>query len=139
MSLVALETAQIGKLKGSPTYAAKVKGTYSMTRPEGPNPLPDSVFPYVVFGTTGAGDGEYTTHDAECEDSNTTVHIWSRYKGKKEVYEIFALMKTLLHRQSLSLPGSSRVVRMRLRLVSVFQDPDGKTMHGVVRIITETQ
>ena len=139
MSLVALETAQVAALKADAEYVGKIKGTYSGKRPESSvTPLPDSVFPYVVFGTLSAGESDFSSHDVSGEDSDVTVHIWSRYPGKKEVYEIYAIFTRLFHRKRLTIPGAFHV-RQMVRLVSVFLDPDGKTIHGVIRIKSSTQ
>lgn len=140
MTLIDLESAQIQTLKSDPDYAGLTKGTFSGRRPKEPKDtqIPDSSFPYVVFGTSSSGASDFASHNDEGEDTITTVHIWSRYQGKKEVYEIYQIIRRILHRTRLNLP-TSRQVRQDVRLVSVIVDPDGKTYHGVVRIKSSTQ
>ena len=71
-----------------------------------PEGSPDSNFPY---GTVG--DAEAIPFDNDTDlgaDVTTSVHVWSRYKGRKEVDEALDAIYGLLHRASLSAAGYRR-------------------------------
>ncbi len=91
----------------------------------------DVTFPYVEMGESDAVDDDVTCSDGL--DETVTLHIWSRYRGKKETKEIMSRIRDLLHNKVLAVSGrssahswvtSSRVVR----------DPDGLTRHGIVLV-----
>lgn len=66
---------------------------------------PDDDFPYVVIGR----DQSFPFDTDDCKGENITVelHVWSNYKGKKEVKTIMGEIYNLLHQQPLSATGVS--------------------------------
>jgi hypothetical protein len=94
------------------------------------DPPQGSAYPYVVIGDDACADA--STKTDEGEDIDLTIHVWSRYRGKKEAKEILAAIKDALHDQPLSATGWG-LVMARFEFSSVFPDPDGLTMHGVSR------
>jgi hypothetical protein len=95
-----------------------------------PEGAPANRFPYGVIG-----DAEASPFD---NDSTlgayvaTTVHVWSRYKGRKQVDEALDVIYGLLHRATLTATGYN-VVDCLFEFSDVFVESDGQTRHGVIR------
>jgi hypothetical protein len=95
-----------------------------------PEGAPDDAFPYIVIG-----DQEATPFDNDSTRGayvDSTVHVWSRYKGRKEVDEALDEIYGLLHRASLSAAGYN-IVDCLFEFSDVFVEQDGQTRHGVIR------
>lgn len=87
-------------------------------------------FPYVLIGDdTGRDDG---ATEVDLADLTLTLHIFSRYRGRKEVKEIRGLIYNALHQQSLPLDTWS-LVTLRQDFTDTYTEGDGLTEHGVVR------
>lgn len=87
-------------------------------------------YPYVAVGDMTVADASDKTEDGE--DHSITLHVWSRYAGRKEVKGLLADIKSALHDQALSVTGHD-LVMLRFEFANDFLDPDGKTRHGVIR------
>lgn len=101
------------------------------------NPVPvlddvpaNAAFPYVVIGEDTVTD--WSTVDRDGEEIDTTIHVWSRYDGRKEIKELMGKVKTALHEQRLTVAGQ-HLVSLRFAFETSFVEPDGKTRHGVIR------
>lgn len=101
--------------------------SYAPAQTEG---KPDQDFPYIVFGLDGART--WDTDDTLGKELDIYFHIWSRYKGAKETREIMDHIYSALHRAPLSATGV-RVIDCLEAFTQTYQDPDGKTMHGISR------
>lgn len=88
------------------------------------------VFPYVVIGEDVVTPGPLV--DADSEEIDTTIHVWSRYAGRKEAKELMAGIVTALHDRRLSVTGQDLVL-LRFAFETLFIEPDGLTRHGVIR------
>lgn len=122
-----LQKAIYATLANDATLSSLVKGVYDYV------PQPDDAgdpadFPYVTIGedTLNAWDTDTTTGS----DASTTVHTWSRYKGKKEVKAIQGAIYAALNRATLPITGYSFVTCDLLTSDSIV-DSDGITQHGV--------
>lgn len=98
--------------------------------PYEPEGAPDNAFPYASIGDAEAAPFDNDSTLGAYVD--TTVHVWSRYKGRKEVDEALDAIYGLLHRASLSEAGY-KVVDSLHELSDVSVDQDGQTRHGVIR------
>lgn len=95
-----------------------------------PEGAPDDAFPYATIG-----DAEASPFDNDSDLGayvDTDVHVWSRYKGRKEVDEALDEIYGLLHRASLSAAGY-KIVDCLFTFSDVFVEQDGQTRHGVIR------
>lgn len=101
--------------------------TYVPGMPEG---KPDSDFPYIVLGLDGMRP--WDTDDKVGKVLDIYCHIWSRYKGAKETREIIDQIYSSLHRATFPSPPFHLVDCIEA-FSQVYQDPDGKTMHGISR------
>lgn len=97
----------------------------------------DVAFPYVVIGEDDTVI-PFDTDDSVGAESTINIHVWSRYRGWKEVKEIQREVYQALHRYELSVTGA-HVVTVEFDDARTFLDQDGLTRHGVTRfrIITE--
>lgn len=94
---------------------------------------PDEDFPYIVIGLDGGRPFDTDSHLGKVFD--IYLHIWSRYKGAKEVREIMDQIYARLHRAQLSASGVNIIDSLEV-FSQVYLEPDGKTMHGIVRYRT---
>lgn len=90
----------------------------------------DAPFPYVVIGEDT--HIPFDTDDSLGSESTLTLHVWSRYRGKKEAKEIQALIYDALTRQPLAL-DAHELITIEFEYSEVVLDPDGITRHGVQR------
>lgn len=110
-------------LDGNNALSAVVSGVYDDV-PEGAN------YPYVIVGEhTSNNFGSKTLDGLEY---TLTIHIWSQYRGRKEVKEIAEIIYDALHDSSLSVSGAS-LVNLRQEFETTLLDSDGITRHGVMR------
>jgi len=90
----------------------------------------NSAYPFVSLGEATASD--YSTYDLSGSQTTMTIHIWSQYKGAKEVKNIMDRVHTLLHDKTLTVTGFN-LINLRFEFIDTLQDPDGITRHGVMR------
>lgn len=93
----------------------------------------DSDYPFIEIADTqiipnDASDGAGGTDKGQ--DEYIDIHVWSRYHGKKEVKQIMGAIYSLLHHQSLVVPGRSSAYCW-LDNALVRNDKDGKTRQGI--------
>jgi hypothetical protein len=94
-------------------------------------------WPYVAIGEyTAAPDDSHTSTGLE---ATLTLHIWSRYRGNREVLAILERLRERLHNSRWEAVDATQVVGSRVEFVEILRDPDGETRHGVVRIRTWLQ
>jgi len=101
-----------------------------------PVPVYDAVpaataFPYISIGDQTAADGADKT-DRAAERVTITLHVWSRKSGRKECKELAAKVVTALHDYPLTVAGFAPVT-LTFEFGNDFYDPDGITLHGVLR------
>ncbi|HEU0118813.1 MAG TPA: DUF3168 domain-containing protein [Alphaproteobacteria bacterium] len=96
-----------------------------------------AVFPYAVFGPLHIAP--YDTKTEIGFEQIVTLNIWSRYRGAKEVKDIFQAIYDTLHRATLSVAGEV-FLSCEFHSADIMPDSDGLTYQGEVRyaIITQT-
>jgi hypothetical protein len=92
--------------------------------------------PYITLGQTVNLDWSTGTDDGSEHD--LTLHIWTRADSDEPVHQIMDAVKALLHDQPLSLDGHY-LVNLRHEFSEARIDPDGETMHGIVRYRAVTE
>lgn len=90
----------------------------------------DSFFPYVTIGDDTMID--WDTDTSQGKEATLTIHVWSRYRGRKEVKEIQGIIYDILHLSNLIITGYHSVL-MLSEFSETLLDPDGLTRHGVQR------
>lgn len=96
----------------------------------------DAAFPYVVIGEDT--HIPFDTDDSLGSESTVTLHVWSRYRGKKEAKEIQALIYDAMTRHPLVLDAHD-LITIEFEYSEVVLDPDGITRHGVQRFRAITE
>jgi hypothetical protein len=89
-----------------------------------------SNYPYVQIGEeTSANNGTKTLDGIE---HTLTMHIWSQYRGRREIKTIMKSVYDLLHNTAISVTGAS-LVNVRQEFSTTLAENDGITRHGVIR------
>lgn len=90
----------------------------------------ETAYPYIVIGEETAIDG--SAKDKDIFEHTLTIHIWSQYRGRRDIKEIMKQVHDLLHDSALSVSGAS-MVNMRQEFQTTLLEGDGITRHGVMR------
>jgi len=88
----------------------------------------DTAYPYVTIGEDAHVEDD--TDDRGARDCTITIHVWSRYRGRKDTKQIQGEIYNALHRANLSHSGYVFTDSHFLSSDS-FMDSDGRTRHGV--------
>jgi hypothetical protein len=97
---------------------------------------PAAQFPFITLGQTV--DLDWSTGTEDGTEHSLTLHVWSRASGSIEVHEIIQVIRMLLHNQALSLEDHY-LVNLRHEFTEARLDPDGETLHGIVRYRAVTE
>ena len=84
----------------------------------------------ITLGQTVNRDWSKGTEEGD--EYNLTLHIWSRADSVRDVRDITETLRTLLHDKQLML-DDHYLVNLRHEFSEARIDPDGETMHGIVR------
>lgn len=116
--------AQVSALVGSRVY-------------DGAPPIKSRTYPDITFGAN-----DYTPEDYQCifgRDETFQLDCWTREHGRKaQCRDLVDAVKAALHEADLTLTVNA-LVRIRVVLVRVFNDPDGLTTHGVVQVTADVE
>ena len=93
-------------------------------------------YPHVTLGQTSSSDFGTGTEDGE--EHILTLHVWSQGGGRGEAQRIMGAIRDALHTASPALTGHT-LVNLRQQFADVRRDPDGATIHGLVRYRAVTQ
>jgi len=89
-----------------------------------------TVYPYVVIGEeTSSNNGTKTLDGVE---HTLTLHVWSQYRGRREIKEIMQSVYEKLHNTAITVTGAS-LVNIRQEFSNTLAEQDGITRHGVMR------
>ena len=87
-------------------------------------------YPYVVIGEeTAINNG---SKDLDGLEYTLTVHVWSNYRGRREIKEIMQSVYENLHDTAITVTGAS-LVNVRQEFNTTLAENDGITRHGVMR------
>jgi len=90
----------------------------------------DVVYPYVIIGEeTALNFGSKTLDGVE---HTLTIHVWSQYRGRREVKEIMQSVYEILHEADINVSGAS-LVNIRQEFSTTLAENDNITRHGVMR------
>jgi Protein of unknown function (DUF3168) len=93
-------------------------------------------YPHVSLGQTSSSDWGTGTEDGE--EHILTLHVWSQGGGRAEAQRIMGAIRDALHTASLAIAGHT-LVSLRQQFSDVRRDPDGITVHGIVRYRAVTE
>ena len=89
-----------------------------------------TAYPYVVIGEETATN--IGTKDKDMHEYTQTIHVWSQYRGMRDVKEIMEQIYTLLNDYSITVSGAS-AISLRHEFQTTLTEGDGLTRHGVMR------
>lgn len=89
-------------------------------------------YPYLVVGTPETK--EFITKTNFGEEVIFTIHAWSNYKGKKECYEMLDSALKTVSKKHLELNEEFKVFKTEMLTLTVIDDIDGRTQHGILRL-----
>mgnify|MGYP001829230079 FL=1 len=92
--------------------------------------------PYMTLGQTVNLDWSTGTDDRTKHD--LTLPVWTSADSAEKVHEIMDTVRTLLHDRPLNVEGHY-LVNLRHEFAEARIDPDGETMHGIVRYRAVTE
>jgi Protein of unknown function (DUF3168) len=95
-----------------------------------------ATYPYLSFGQSMIRDADTSTEAGD--EHMLTLHIWSRAEGRKETHDLIDAVRSALHQQALTLTGH-RLVNLRHEFSEARREPDGDTIHGLVRLRAVTE
>ena len=95
-----------------------------------------ATYPYISFGQSTTRDADTTTEHRD--EHLLTLHIWSRAEGRTETHKLIDAIRSALHDQPLALTGH-RLINIRHDFSEARRDPDGDTLHGIVRLRAVTE
>jgi hypothetical protein len=95
-----------------------------------------AAFPYVTFGQSTIRDGDASL--APADEHMITLHVWSRAAGRKQTHAIVGALRDALHDSNLTLAGH-KLINLRHDFSEARRDPDGETIHGIVRLRAVTE
>lgn len=95
-----------------------------------PDGAADDDYPYVTVNDLQAVDA--STKTTTGQEVMANLHVWSRYAGNKEIQDIFESLRTALDNATLTVSGAVAAL-CRYEASQIFEDPDGRTRHGVQR------
>lgn len=122
-SLLSLQTAIFERLYNDTSIQTAGAAVYDAVPQDAP-------YPYIALGEDTMNRNGTKTYDGE--DLTHTLHVFSRYKGKKELKEIMNLVIESLTITDLNINGFDMVWGVCEYMDTVL-DADGITRHGVMR------
>jgi len=96
----------------------------------------DPIYPYLTYGPMRSEDigGDNSPLFAHA----VSLHIWSRYRGRAEVMTCVSAVAGALEGTNLQLSGA-HLVSANTVYIDSFRAPDGRTLHGLIRMKITTQ
>ncbi|KIL45762.1 DUF3168 domain-containing protein [Jeotgalibacillus soli] len=120
-----LQVAIFQRLSNDATVTSLVSGVFDHVPSNQP-------FPYIRIGEPIKEP--FTDKTSNGEEVSLVIHTWSDAMGKKQSYDIIEAAENALYGQPLSLSSGFSIVKMDEPRSQVFDDIDGKTNHGVIRV-----
>ncbi len=96
----------------------------------------DAAFPYIVLDQMRLND--WSTGTERGSEHILMLHVWSRYDGKREAYEIADAIREVLDDAELML-DDNRLINLSHQFSDLKRDTDGETYHGVMRFRAVTE
>ena len=89
-----------------------------------------SSYPYIVIGDETSNN--ISTKGKDAREHTLTIHVWSQYRGRKEIKTIMQDIYSNLHDNDISVTGAS-LVNLKQEFETTLIETDGITRHGVIR------
>ncbi len=95
-----------------------------------------AMFPFISIDPSQTRD--WSTGTERGEEHLVTLHIWSRYAGRKELYEIADAIRAVLDEAALPLAGQT-LINLRHQYSDLSREEDGETYHAALRFRAVTE
>jgi Protein of unknown function (DUF3168) len=95
-----------------------------------------ATYPYVTFGQSTVRSSDTST--LASDEHVVTLHVWSRARGRQETHAAIDTIRSALHDQPLALEAH-RLINLRHDFSEARRDPDGETVHGIIRLRAVTE
>ena len=96
----------------------------------------EAPFPYITIGEIETRD--WSTQTSRGNEHTVTVHVWSRYRGRKQVQDLIAEVDRILDGTDPPLAGH-RLVNLSTVFWTALREPDGEVYRGTVRLRAVTE
>jgi hypothetical protein len=96
----------------------------------------DAPFPYITIGNIETRD--WSTQTSRGHEHTVTVHLWSSYRGRKQVQDLIAELDRVLDGADPPL-SDHRLVNLSIVFWTALRDPDGEIYRGTVRLRAVTE
>lgn len=123
--MLSLQEAIFNILNNDIVLKKKIKGVYDYVE-EGSN------FPIVTIGECNILD--YSTESFDGEEVIQFIHVWSKYKGKKECKEILNMVLEIVFRDLKELSDGFEIDLIKRESIEIIDDPDVNLKHGVIEL-----
>ncbi|MBI1650830.1 DUF3168 domain-containing protein [Hyphomicrobium sulfonivorans] len=127
----ALQQAMLTALTSDSALVALLGGTHVWDSVPARAP-----FPYVAFA--GATERDWSTGTDQGSEHAVTLHVWSRYAGRKEAQAIITAVRDVLHEAELSVSGHA-LINLRHESSEIVRHSDGETYQGIMRLRAVTE
>lgn len=87
-------------------------------------------YPYIVIGEETSRN--ISAKDNDGHEHTLTIHVWSQYRGRKEIKQIMEQIYTALHDSAITVSGAS-LVNIKQEFEQTLLEGDGITRHGIIR------
>lgn len=87
-------------------------------------------YPYIVIGEETSRN--VSAKDRDAHEHTLTIHVWSQYRGRKEIKQIMEQIYTALHDSAITVSGAS-LVNIKQEFEQTLLEGDGITRHGIIR------
>jgi len=87
-------------------------------------------YPYVVIGDDTATN--ISAKDKDIHEHTLNIHIWSQYRGRRDIKEIMEQIYTALNDISYSVSGALGI-NLKHEFDTTIVEGDGITRHGIMR------
>ncbi len=95
-----------------------------------------SPLPYIVLGL--ASNADWSTGSEQGALHRISIHVWSKYSARQEVYRIQQLIEEALHDQNLA-GEDHHIINLRQEFSELRWDEESGHMHGVSRFRAVTE
>lgn len=96
----------------------------------------DPVYPYLTYGAMRVEDE--SGDQSPLTSQTLTLHVWSRYGGRGEVFDILGELRRALESDSLT-SDAARIICSHVIFSDIFRTSDGRGLHGLIRINFKTE
>jgi hypothetical protein len=89
-----------------------------------------TAYPYIVIGDDTATN--ISAKGLDIHEHTLNIHIWSQYRGRRDIKEIMQRVYTALNDVTLSVSGALGI-NIKHEFDTTIVEGDGITRHGIMR------